>query len=324
MAKKVDILLATYNGERYLKEQLDSILNQTYKDFNLIISDDCSTNKETIQILKEYEKKDERIKVFYQEKNLGSNSNFEFLLSKVESKYYMFSDQDDIWINDKVKLCIEAIEREKVDLVYTDLQVVDKDLNVIDNSFNKKMGLLSKQKKYTDFRLEYLYNCITGCTILARTSLLKDILQLTNNKDILHDYWIGLVTSMKGRIYYLNIPTIKYRQHIDNQVGTIKYTYRIKTFDEKRDYIIDLKIEKFKTYILRKECFDNNLQNLNEKALEYFTRVKQKRNVNFKGWKVYRNIFKYESIGYYIFYFLFYNFPFIYRIGYNTYCIFKK
>ena len=67
---KVTIALPTYNGERYLKEQLDSILNQTYKDFNLIISDDCSTNKETIQILKEYEKKDERIKVFYQEKEI--------------------------------------------------------------------------------------------------------------------------------------------------------------------------------------------------------------------------------------------------------------
>lgn len=324
MVKKVDILLATYNGEKYLREQLDSILNQTYTDFNLIISDDCSTNIETIQILKEYENKDTRIEVFYQEKNLGSNRNFEFLLSKVQNEYYMFCDQDDVWNDNKIELCVEAIEREKADLVYTDLQVVDKNLNVINTSFNKKMKLLSKQRKYTDFRLEYLYNCITGCTLLGRTSMLKEILPLTNNKDILHDYWIGLVTSMKGKIYYLDVQTIKYRQHLDNQVGTKKYTSRFKKFDQKRDYIIDLKIEKFKTYSSRKECFNEKLQNLNEDALEYFKMIKQKRNINFKGWKIYRSIFKYESIGYYIFYFLFYNFPFIYRIGYNAYSMLKK
>ena len=74
----IDILLATYNGEKHLKKQLDSILTQTYKNFRLIISDDCSSDS-TKEILKEYEKKDSRIKVYYQEKNLGYVKNFEFL-----------------------------------------------------------------------------------------------------------------------------------------------------------------------------------------------------------------------------------------------------
>ena len=91
-----NILLATYNGQQYLREQLDSILSQSYSNFRLLISDDLSVDS-TREILAEYVEKDKRIIVFNQEKNLGVVKNFEFLLKKVESKYYMFSDQDDIW-----------------------------------------------------------------------------------------------------------------------------------------------------------------------------------------------------------------------------------
>ena len=87
MNQKVDILLATYNGEKYIKEQVESILNQTYENIQIIISDDCSTDK-TRQVLKEYEN-NEKIKIFYQEKNLGYVKNFEFLLNQVESNLYM-------------------------------------------------------------------------------------------------------------------------------------------------------------------------------------------------------------------------------------------
>ncbi len=323
MVKKVDILLATYNGERYLKEQIDSILNQTYKNFNLIVSDDCSTDS-TRKILKAYAQKDNRIKIIFQEKNIGSNKNFEFLLTQIESEYYMFSDQDDVWNKNKVEISIDAIEKNKADLVYTDLEIVDQNLNTIKPSFNKKMKLYRKQKKYVDFRLEYLYNCITGCTILGKTEMLDKILPFSKNKDILHDYWIALVTSLKGKIFYLDIPTIKYRQHLDNQIGTKKYTQRFKTFDEKRDYIIDLKIEKFRTYIDRKEIFSEELQRLNVKALEYFEKIKIKKYFNFSGWCTYYKIFKYETIGYYMFYFFFYNMPVIYRIGYAIYRLFRK
>ena len=91
MEEKVDVLLATYNGEKYLKEQIDSILNQTYQNINLIISDDNS-NDSTRKILEEYKKIDNRIKTYLQDKNLGYIKNFEFLLTKVESNYYMLSD----------------------------------------------------------------------------------------------------------------------------------------------------------------------------------------------------------------------------------------
>ena len=110
MEEQIDVLLATYNGEKYLKEQIDSILNQTYKNIRLIISDDCSKDK-TREILKQYEEKESRIKVFYQEKNLGYIKNFEFLLKQVENEYYMLSDQDDVWLPEKIE---KSLEKEKI------------------------------------------------------------------------------------------------------------------------------------------------------------------------------------------------------------------
>ena len=103
MKEKVDILLATYNTNiNYLIEQIDSILNQTYANFNLLISDDNSTNSVVIKKLKEYEEKDKRIKLFLQKENKGCLKNFEFLLNQSTANYIMFSDHDDIWYPEKI------------------------------------------------------------------------------------------------------------------------------------------------------------------------------------------------------------------------------
>ena len=135
MQEKIDVLMATYNGEKYLKKQIDSILNQTYQNIQLIISDDCSTDR-TREILKQYEK-DDRIKIFYQEKNLGYVRNFEFLLEKVENDLYMLSDQDDVWKKEKIEKTVEKLKNEGLDLVFGDLEVVDENLNIIYKSFDR-------------------------------------------------------------------------------------------------------------------------------------------------------------------------------------------
>ena len=157
---KIDILLATYNGEEYLEAQLDSILNQTYSDFRLLISDDCSSDN-TQKILKEYEKKDNRIQLFFQEKNLGVMKNFEFLLKNVKNDYYMFSDQDDIWKQEKIEKSLKKLLETNSDLVYTDLEVVDENLNVTYPSYWKLKGIYNKIKKYNNFESLYLNNFIT-------------------------------------------------------------------------------------------------------------------------------------------------------------------
>ena len=111
MEDSVDILLTTYNTKiEYLKKQIDSILNQTYKNFTLIISDDCSPNEEVREILKEYEQKDKRIKLYFQEKNLGCTKSFEFLLKQSTAEYIAFSDHDDIWYSNKIEESLKAIK----------------------------------------------------------------------------------------------------------------------------------------------------------------------------------------------------------------------
>lgn len=102
MEEQIDVLLASYNGEKYIEAQISSILNQTYKNIKLIISDDCSTDG-TKKILKEYAQKDDRIELYLQEKNLGVVKNIEFLLKKVSSNLYMLSDQDDVWLHEKIE-----------------------------------------------------------------------------------------------------------------------------------------------------------------------------------------------------------------------------
>ena len=130
MEEKIDILLATYNGEKYVAEQIESILNQTYKNFNLIISDDNSSDN-TPKILEDYAKKDSRIILNLQEKNLGVVKNIEFLLKQVQNEYYMLSDQDDVWLEQKVEKSLETLKNENADLVFGDLEIVDENGKVI-------------------------------------------------------------------------------------------------------------------------------------------------------------------------------------------------
>ena len=148
------------------------------QNIRLIISDDCSKDR-TRKILEEYEKKDNRIKLYFQEKNLGYVKNFEFLLTKVESEIYALSDQDDVWLPEKVEHTYNRLKETNSDLVFTDLEVVNEKLETLYPSFNDYMKLTRKIKKYKkDYRLQYLYNCVTGCTLMSKKNFLDLILPL--------------------------------------------------------------------------------------------------------------------------------------------------
>ena len=311
--EQIDILLATYNGEKYLKEQIDSILSQTYSNFRLIISDDCSTDG-TRKILEEYKEKDSRIIVYYQEKNLGYVKNFEFLLKKVENKFYALSDQDDVWLSEKIEKSLEKMKEEDSDLVFGDLEVVDENLKTINKSFNNLMNLTRKIKKCNDYNKLYLYNCVTGCTIVARKELLHKILPIPDNaKTVLHDYWIALITSIYGKISYIDKPYIKYRQHGKNQVGVEKTSYKMENFNEVRKLFIEVKLELFETNVSYCNRFPKEIQILNNKALEYFKQIRSKNNFNFRGWKVFYKLYKNESFSYFVLNFIIMNLPLIGR-----------
>lgn len=315
--EKVDILLATYNGEKYIREQIDSILNQTHTEFRLLISDDGSTDL-TKTILEEYKNKDSRIEIFFQENNLGVVKNFEFLLGKVESKYYMFSDQDDIWKETKIEKSLNRIE-EGFDLVYSDLEVVDENLNVTYSSYWKLKGIYNKIKKYNNFESLYLNNFITGCTIISKKELINSFMPLPNtSKFVLHDYWISLIISQNGKIAYVEEPLIKYRQHKNNKVGSKKKSDELRSIDEIRKLFIQVKKEHFKVFIENENKFKSEeVKKLNKKALEYYEMLETKKKLNFKGWGLFIKLYKYEELGYNLQNFAILNLPILAKILYK-------
>lgn len=319
--ERVDILLATYNGENYLVEQLESILSQTYSNFRLLISDDCSTDG-TRKILEEYKEKDSRIQLFFQGKNLGVIKNFEYLLKKVESKYYMLSDQDDIWKENKIEKSVEKLEDSESDLVYTDLEVVDANLNVTYESYWKLKGIYKKIKKYNNFEALYLNNFVTGCTLISKEEYIRDVLPLPDtSKFVLHDYWIALIVSQKGKISYIEEPLIKYRQHKNNKIGSRKQSDSLKSIDEIRELFIKVKKEHFTVFIENEEKFESEkVRKLSRKALKYYEMISKKKNINFRGWGLFFKLYKYEEFGYTIQNFVILNLPILAKILYK----FKK
>lgn len=329
MHEKIDILLATYNGEKYIREQIDSILNQTYKNIRLIISDDCSKDN-TPEILKEYEQKDKRIELHIQEKNLGVVKNIEFLLEQVENKYYMLSDQDDVWLPEKVQKSLETLVEKDADLVFGDLEVVNKDLETMYPSFGDFMLLNKKINKYIDSnKLNYIYNCVTGCTILAKKETTQKILPLPKkSKYLIHDHWIGLMASIYGKVAYMPEKYIKYRQHGNNQVGTEKISHGFKKLEQVRELFINVKLGVFGTYVENNERFPEDMQKLNLEIYEYFKMIQNKKNINFRKWRVFHKLYKTESFNYYILNFIIMNLPLlgrpIFTIRYKILRLLKK
>ena len=216
---KISILLSTYNGEKYLKAQLDSLFSQSYKNFKLIARDDSSSDK-TLEILKSYD-----IELLPSNENLGVKSSFETLLKYAfensDADYFMFCDQDDVWNQDKVKLTLQKMyEMEKLYkntpiLVHTDLEVVDENLHTINPSFMKLQNLNEKKNRLNNLLIQ---NTITGCTVMINRDLAKLCLPMSSNA-IVHDWWVGLVASYFGKIGYVDDSTIKYRQHTSNTIG---------------------------------------------------------------------------------------------------------
>ncbi len=221
----VAICMATYNGECYLRDQIESILQQTYKDWVLFIRDDGS-NDNSIEIIKEYaSRKPEKIILIDDREDGGSpKKNFSIILNWVNSnynfRYFMFSDQDDYWLETKVESSINIIKSEEKGyngpiLLHTDLKVVDSRLNIIEESFFKYRALDPKTK---DINHLLVQNNITGCTMCWNSELNK-LINLSDDSIVMHDWWIGLIASCFGKIICFEKPTILYRQHGQNVVG---------------------------------------------------------------------------------------------------------
>lgn len=204
---RVSVAMATYNGEKYIKEQLDSILTNLNNDDELIISDDSSSD-DTIKIIKNYQKKDKRIKLF-KGPGAGVKQNFANAISKCKGKYIFLSDQDDVWLENKVKKILDVFEKEKCLVVVHNNNIVDGNLNPLGQTFfefrNSGSGTLKNIWK----------NTYIGCCMAFDSDLKDKILPIPNNIEM-HDQWIGLIGEKYGKSIFINDCLIKYRRHGEN------------------------------------------------------------------------------------------------------------
>ena len=201
---KISVCIATYNGKKYLREQLDSILSQLKGGDEIIISDDSSKDN-TLEIIASYQ--DERIKVLPHQKFHSPIFNFENALRYATGDYIFLSDQDDIWLPDKVKQ-MKAI-LETCDLVVSDCKVVDKDLHVMDESF------FAERKSGRGFWKNLYRNSYLGCCMAFRREVLNYVLPFPR-KIAMHDIWIGLSVELHGKVAFIPEPLMLYRRHGEN------------------------------------------------------------------------------------------------------------
>ncbi len=216
MEELVDILVATYNtNEKYLRKQIESILRQTHKNLKIYISDDKSSDKKVAEILKEYEKKDNRIKLYIQPKNLGYNKNFEFLLQQSTANYIMFSDHDDVWGKEKVEKSLKKIKEENVDMVYCNCRQVDEDGVVLQDDYfkYKNVPLVKGKSKLAISR------CVgIGCSQII-TKTVRDKMLPFKNDVIAHDWLAAFIANEGKGMYYIKEPLFDYRLHGTNVFG---------------------------------------------------------------------------------------------------------
>lgn len=278
---KVAILMCTYNGEKYIKEQIDSILNQTYQNFVLYIRDDNSTDN-TKEIISYYVKKynGKIIEVVDNKIAHSASKNFMFLLEYVYKldifDIFVFSDQDDYWEKDKIKVTVDEYNKIKSKdipiLIHTDLTVVDSKLNTINPSFMKYSNLSAKRNKFINYLIQ---NNVTGCTMLINRSLV-DLIKFDIEYIRMHDWYFALIASAFGKVIFIDKPMVKYRQHNNNVLGAknnkgIRWIYNLL-----KNYKTTLKsiVELFKQAESFKKSYFNVLSNKNQKILNNFIKFK--------------------------------------------------
>ncbi|MCT7569964.1 glycosyltransferase family 2 protein [Aliarcobacter butzleri] len=207
---KISVCMATYNGEKYIKEQLESILSQIGENDEVIISDDISTDN-TVDIIKSFN--DNRIKIYLNNKKLGATANFNESLSKASGDIVFLSDQDDIWLDNKVKICLDILET--YDLVETNCKVVDENLNITHESYFDVVGS-GKGLVKNLYKSTYL-----GCCLAFNINVLNAILPIPNNLMMYHDWWIGFIAEQKFKVYFESKPLLLYRRHGNTTSSTV-------------------------------------------------------------------------------------------------------
>lgn len=222
----VSVAMCTFNGERFLEEQLDSLLRQVNRPAELVICDDASTD-DTVEILECFARQAPfPVRLLVNWKRVGIRRNFERALSLCNGPYIALADQDDIWTEERLAKSLHEIKRIEVTygqstptLVHSDMTVVDKDDRIIHPSYFLRRGLARSHRE--PLKELIAQNYVTGCTTLMNRALLSLALPMPPVA-ALHDWWIALVAAATGVVYTINRPLVRYRAHGGNAVGAKK------------------------------------------------------------------------------------------------------
>ena len=245
--------MCTYNGEKYLEKQIDSIINQTYNNIELIIVDDCSSDT-TVSIIKNYQKNYSFIKLFENELNLGFIKNFEKAISLCSGDYIALSDQDDVWKNNKLEVLFKGLNKNESFLVYSDADLVDHNLMTLSNTLIKKLNI---NPITNDNNLFFIYqSCVSGNTLMFRKELIKKFLPIPSDI-IFHDLWIAFVAASIGPLSYVDECLVLYRQHDNNVSSFTREKLKIKkSYNEK----INKKVISIEKLLIRIGIFNDYLE----------------------------------------------------------------
>lgn len=223
MKDTISVAMTTYNGEKYLREQLDSLYNQVMMPDEVVVVDDCSTDN-TIYILEEYHQK-YNLKYFVNTKNLGVNKNFEKAISNCTGKYIALSDQDDVWLPNKLEKSIIRLK----EIEHSNMPAI---VAAGRNDIDAENKLLIKSKVGSDYN-HYAHLLLgdniqwQGCTMVMNRKLIEIILPFPETKIILYDSYITLTAALSASVYYIAQPLIHYRRHSTNYCGKISNKRKI-------------------------------------------------------------------------------------------------
>ena len=223
MEKKVAILMASYNGENYIEKQINSIIDQTYQDWELFIRDDGSIDS-TVQIIENFVARDQRIHLIKSDSDYhGAFVNFHYLINSMKDAplfdYYYYCDQDDIWMKNKIEMMNSSFNKEGIpELIYSDMAIIDGNDNIIVPSNNADRSIELPNNKQLYFTHSYIW----GCAVAFNQELFELVPKVNINSDIKiinilsHDNYYAKFALEYGKVTYLNQPLIKYRRHFNN------------------------------------------------------------------------------------------------------------
>lgn len=224
----ISVAMATYNGEKYISQQLKSILNQSVIVDEIIVVDDNSDDK-TIDIIKRLNCP--QIRIYKNDKNLGYVENFYKAISLTRGKYVFLADQDDIWEKEKVKLTLAEFQKSDKNMaVCTGFSLINQNEAPITDIENYQVNgfVLQKHKDVEELTLKRLAfgNVIQGCTYCVKREVIDVYLEM-HNTEVIHDYQLMLISAAMGKVKYINRPLIRYRLHENNAVGFEKKKHRV-------------------------------------------------------------------------------------------------